>query len=189
MAVPLQAVAIPKEITATNVILPHKPSATIACSYVPGTTVLVVFINGLMSDKSSWIPVMSGIIRQRKTLASQEFPSMLAYDRYGVGMTEDRDPLDHGREQGHGHDCSDAAEDLHYLISHFSKGLKLRVVLVANSIGCAIARLYAQNHPVAAMLLLDSIMANSDFDFWPDPDAPGFIKEDLPDDLWINVLR
>ena len=197
MAVPLQAVAIPKEITAKSVTLPHKPTATIACSYVSGTdpAVLVVFLNGLMSDKSSWLPVISGIIRQRQSLASPEFPSMLAYDRYGVGMSEDRDPLDQGREQGHGHDCRDAAEDLHYLIQHFGEGLKLlsgeklRVVLVANSIGCAIARLYAEKHPVAAVLFLDSIIANSNFDFWPDPDAPGFDKRKLPDDVSVEVLR
>ncbi len=197
MAVPLQAVAIPKEITATTVILPHKPTATIACSYVSGTdpAVLVVFLNGLMTDKASWIPVISGVIRQRKSLESPEFPSMLAYDRYGVGLTEDRDPLDQGREQGHGHDCKDAAEDLHHLISHFSKGLKLlsgeklRVVLVANSIGCAISRLYAERYPVAAVLFLDSIMANSNFDFWPDPDAPWFDKRDLPADVSVEVLK
>ncbi|CAF9925698.1 hypothetical protein IMSHALPRED_006757 [Imshaugia aleurites] len=197
MTVPLQAVAIPKEITATHVTLPHKPTATMACSYVSGTdpAVLVVFLNGLMTDKSSWVPVISGIIRQRKSRASPEFPSMLAYDRYGVGMSEDRDPLDQGREQGHGHDCRDAAEDLHYLIRHFSEGLKLlsgeklRVVLVANSIGCAIARLYAERYPVAAVLFLDSIMANSDFDFWPDPNAPGFDKRKLPDDVSVEVLR
>ncbi|CAD6589081.1 MAG: hypothetical protein ASARMPRED_003884 [Alectoria sarmentosa] len=197
MAVPLQAVAIPKEITATSVVLPHKPTATVACSYVSGTdpAVLVVFLNGLMTDKSSWVPVMSGIIRQSKSLASPEFPSMLAYDRYGVGMTEDRDPLDQGRERGHGHDCSDAADDLHHLISHFSNGSKLlsgeklRVVLVANSIGCAIARLYAEKYPAAALLLLDSIMANSDFDLWPDPDASGFDKGELPEDVSVEVLR
>ena len=177
--------------------LPHKPTATVACSYVSGTdpAVLVVFLNGLMTDKSSWIPVISGIIRRRKSLASPEFPSMLAYDRYGVGMTEDRDPLDQGRERGHGHDCRDAAEDLYHLISHFSKGLKLlsgeklRIVLVANSIGCAIARLYAERYPVAALLFLDSIMANSDFDIWPDPDAPSFDKRGLPDDVSVEVLR
>lgn len=197
MGVPLQAVAIPKEITATTVTLPHKPTATVACSYVSGTdpAVLVVFLNGLMTDKSSWIPVISGIIRRRKSLASPEFPSMLGYDRYGVGMTEDRDPLDQGRERGHGHDCRDAAEDLYHLISHFSKGLKLlsgeklRIVLVANSIGCAIARLYAERCPVAALLFLDSIMANSDFDIWPDPDAPSFDKRELPDDVSVEVLR
>lgn len=120
---------------------------------------------------------------------------MLAYDRYGVGLTEDLDPLDHGREPGHGHDCSDAAEDLHHLIGHFSKesklqsGEKLRVVLVGNSIGCAIARLYAERYPVAAVLLLDSIMANSNFDFWPDPDKQGFDKRELPADVSVEVLR
>ena len=197
MAVPLQAIAIPKEVTATTVVLPHKPTASIACSYVSGTdpAVLVVFLNGLMTDKSSWIPVIAGIIRQRKSLASPEFPSLLAYDRYGVGMTEDRDPLDQGKEPGHGHDCRDAAEDLHHLVQHFSKGLKLlsgeklRVVLVANSIGCAIARLYAGSHSVAAVLFLDSIMANSSFDFWPDPDAPTFDKRELPDDVSLEVLK
>ena len=197
MAVPLQAVAIPKEVTATTVTLAHKPTATVACSYVSGTdpAVLVVFLNGLMSDMSSWIPVMSGIIRRRKSLASPAFPSMLAYDRYGVGMTEDRDPLDQGRERGHGHDCRDAADDLHYLVGHFSKGLRLlsgetlRIVIVANSIGCAIARLYAESYPVAALLFLDSIMANSDFDVWPDPDQSGFEKRQLPDDVSVEVLR
>lgn len=197
MAVPLQAVAIPKEITATTVILPHKPTAALACSYVSGTdpAVLVVFLNGLMTDKSSWIPAISGIIRQRKGPASSKFPSMLAYDRYGVGMSEDRDPLDQGREQGHGHDCMDAAEDLHHLIGHFSKevkllsGEKMRVVLVANSIGCAIARLYAERYSVAAVLFLDSIMANSNFDPWPDPDKPGFDQRELPDDVSVEVLR
>lgn len=197
MAVPLQAVAIPKEITATTVILPHKPTAALACSYVSGTNpaVLVVFINGLMTDKSSWIPAISGIIRQRKGLASPGLPSMLAYDRYGVGLSEDRDPLDQGREQGHGHDCMDAAVDLHHLLAHFSKevkllsGEKMRVVLVANSIGCAIARLYAERYPVAAVLFLDSIMANSNFDPWPDPDKPGFDERELPDDVSVETLR
>ena len=65
----------------------------------------------------------------------------------------------------------------------------MRVVLVANSIGCAIARLYAARHPVAAILFLDSIIANSDFDFWPDPDAPGFDPRDLPADVTVEVLR
>lgn len=197
MAVPLQAVAIPKEIKATTVNLPHKPTAALACSYVSGTdpAVLIVFLNGLMTDKSSWIPVISGIIRQRKGLKSPELPSMLAYDRYGVGMSEDRDPLDQGREHGHGHDCMDAAEDLHHLIDHFSDRVKLpseekmKIVLVANSIGCAIARLYAERYPVAAVLFLDSIMANSNFDPWPDPDKPGFDKRELPDDVSVEALR
>ena len=121
---------------------------------------------------------------------------MLAYDRYGVGISEDRDPLDQGKERGHGHDCMDAAEDLYHLVAHFSKGVRLpsgetlKVVFVANSIGCAIARLYAAKYPVAAMLFLDSVPANSNFDFYPDPDKPGFDHHrDLPDDVSVEVLR
>ena len=113
---------------------------------------------------------------------------MLAYDRYGVGMS-DRDPLDRGREEGHGHDCQDAAGDLGFLIQHFEKGQKLKVVLVANSIGCAIARLFAERNPVAAVLFLDSIMADSNFDFWPNPDAPGFDARSLPADVSVPILR
>lgn len=36
---------------------------------------------------------MTGIIRVKP-----DFPPMLAYDRYGQGLTEDRDPQDTGRE-------------------------------------------------------------------------------------------
>ena len=197
MAAPQPAMAIPPEITTNTISLTHKPSASIHYSFARGDQdhILVVFLNGLMSDKATWIPVMAGIIRQRKDATPSGFPSMLAYDRYGQGMTEDRDLQDQGREEGHGHDCKDAANDLHHLIEQIAaekmqlKSERLRVVLVANSIGCAIARLYAQMHSVAAILLLDSILANSNFDFWPDPDADGFDKDQLPDDVSLEVLR
>ena len=105
-------------------------------------------------------------------------------------MTTDRDPQDSGHEEGHGHDIADAAVDLHELILQICEHEKgPRVVLVANSIGCAIARLYAQKHPVAAFLMLDSIMANSDFDFWPDPDSPDFNEDELADDVTLDELR
>ena len=136
---------------------------------------------------------MASIIRQRKGTPAG-FPSMLAYDRYGQGLTSDRDPQDEGREAGHGHDCASAAEDLRYLIQQISKGplgLKpeqLRLILVANSIGCAIGRLYAQSYPIAGFLLLDSIMANSNFDLWPNPDSPENQNADFGD-VPIDVLR
>lgn len=122
---------------------------------------------------------------------------MLAYDRYGQGVTEDRDPKDRGRERGHGHDVADAVEDLHQIIAQMAQLRlhatvdQLQLVLVANSIGCAIARLYAERYPgtVSALLLLDSIMANSNFDFWPDPDAKEFSEELLPRDVTVEVLR
>ena len=60
---------------------------------------------------------------------------------------------------------------------------KLRIVLVANSIGVAIARLYAHEYPrtVSGLLILDSTIANSDtISIFPDPDAPGFDENKLP---------
>ena len=195
-AEPQPAIAIPKEIISHHVALTHKPTASIHYSFagrIGKDSILVVFLNGLMTDKVTWIPVMAGIIRRRIGTAAG-FPSMLAYDRYGQGMSDNRDPADHGKEPGHGHDCKDAADDLHFLIEQVAReqmGIEvaqLHLVLVANSIGCAIARLYVHSHPVAAILFLDSIMANSNFDFWPDPDDPKFDKDVLPRDVSVEVL-
>lgn len=196
MVAPQPAMVVPREITHKTISLNHKPNAIIHYTFARGSNdpILVIFLNGLMSDKTSWIPVMAGIIRQRKGSATS-FPSMLAYDRYGQGMTSEHDPQDEGKEKGHGHGCKDAAGDLYQVILQISKDQMsttpdhLRIVLVANSIGCAIARLYAQSHPVSGLLFLDSIMANSDFDIWPNPDSPTFKPEDLPSDVPVETLR
>ena len=183
----------PPEIQDKFIELPHKPGAKLACSLVTGTDpdaqkTTIVFLNGLVADKSSWRPVMASIIRQRKGTPAG-YPTMLAYDRYGQGLTESRDPKDQGREQGHGHDCSDAAADVRQLILKVFDKDPQRLVLVGNSIGCAIARLYAALHPVAAILFLDSVMANSDFDVLPNPDAADFDKSQVPEDVTVEVLR
>ena len=185
---------LPIEIKHDTLALPHKPGATIHYSLARATesdaaSTMVVFLNGLMTDQSSWLPVMARIIRQRKGL-SPSFPSMLAYDRYGQGLTTDCDPQDKNKEEGYGHDCADAAFDLDCLLSQISKDQPApRLVLVANSIGCAIARLYAEQHPVAAILFLDSVMANSDFDLWPNPDVRDFDVDELPPDVTVELLR
>jgi len=197
MAAPQPAMAFPKEITHKTTNLIHKSNASIHYTFSlgpPKDDILVVFLNGLMTDAVTWLPVISGVIRQRKGTPAG-FPSMLSYDRYGQGMTNDHDPQDQGKEHGHGHDCADAAEDLRRLLDYVAmeemgtRVERLRIVIVANSIGCAIGRLYAQSYPVAALLFLDSIMANSNFDFWPDPDAPGFSKDELPEDVTLETLR
>lgn len=200
MALPQPAVAIPREISNGTINLTTKPSASIHYTFVQGNRgsipyQLVVFLNGLIADKASWLATIAGIVRTCKTTVG--VPCMLAYDRYGQGLTEDRDPQDRGREKGHGHDVADAVTDLHQLIAQIAQERlymseeELQIVLVANSIGCAIARLYAQTYPgsVTALLLLDSIMANSNFDFWPDPDAEGFDVNQLPNDVTVEVLR
>lgn len=200
MALPKPAFAIPREICSGTSELPSKPGATIHHTFAQGSSnpnCLVVFLNGLMADKASWLAVMAGLIRSPKAI-NYGIPSMLAYDRFGQGVTEDRDPLERGKEYGHGHDVADAVVDLHELISRISfeqlsvTASQLRILFVANSIGCAIARLYAQQRPgvVVGLLLLDSIMANSNFDWWPNPDLDGFNPEvDLPADVSVEVLR
>ncbi|KAL8965523.1 MAG: hypothetical protein Q9183_003808, partial [Haloplaca sp. 2 TL-2023] len=102
-----------------------------------------------------------------------------------------------GREPGRGHNVIDVVHDLHQLITEIVDGKLhtpldgVQLVLVANSIGCAIARLYAQSYPgtVTALLLLDSMMANSNFDWWPDPDAADFDPAELPTDVTIEALQ
>ena len=197
MAAPQPAIILPREITHDSITLSTKPGASIHYSFARSTDDhhLVVFLNGLMSTKATWLPVMGGIIRKRKIFPG--FPSMLAYDRYGSGLSEDPDPQDLGREKGYGHDVADTVRDLHEIISQvISEHIgavqsQVQLVLVGNSIGCAIARLYAQTYPgvVSGMLLLDSIMANSNFDWWPNPDAKDFDASQLPDDVTIEVLR
>ena len=176
--------------------LSTKPNASIHYSYLAAagssSAPLIVFLNGLMTNKSSWLAIMAQLTKR-----ISNHPTMLAYDRYGQGLTEDRDPQDQSREEGYGHDALDVATDLHRLISQFiEKHLERqnetpKVFLVAASIGCAIARLYAQEHPgtVSGLLFLDSIMANSNFDLWPDPDSEGFDPTSLPEDITIKVLR
>ncbi|KAL8635157.1 MAG: hypothetical protein Q9228_007326 [Teloschistes exilis] len=190
---------LPRELIHNNISLIAKPTAKIHYTFAAGkdlqhhTSTLVVFLNGLMSDKTSWLPVMSGVIRGRP----ESFPSLLAYDRYGQGLTGDRDPQDQGREGGYGHDVADVVKDLNQLIMQIAHDkmdknpAQLQLIFVANSIGCAIARLYAQSYPgsVTALLLLDPMMASSNFDWWPDPDSEGFDPKELPSDVTVQVLR
>ncbi|KAL8645811.1 MAG: hypothetical protein Q9226_007128 [Calogaya cf. arnoldii] len=191
---------LPRELTHDSMALKYKPTAKVHYTFAAGNRPeqepcrLVVFLNGLMTDKSTWLLVMAGIIRNHR---DNGFPSLLAYDRYGQGLTDDRDPQDRGQDKGRGHNVADAVHDLHQLVVQISnqeirKGeAELRLILVANSIGCAIARLYAEFYPgrVEGLLLLDPMIANSKFDWWPDPDSKNFNPEELPVDVTIDILR
>ncbi|KAL9598023.1 MAG: hypothetical protein Q9219_004779 [cf. Caloplaca sp. 3 TL-2023] len=190
---------LPRELIHDTIALSSKPTASIHYTFAKSPDTyqhprrLVAFVNGLMADKSQWLPVMAGVIRRHRTVG---FPSLLAYDRYGQGLTEDRDPQDQGQEQGRGHDVAHVVQDLHQLllqIGNIKLNInleQLEVVFVANSIGCVIARLYAQQYPgsVAALLLLDSMMSNSNFDWWPDPDSEDFDPQELPPDVTKKIL-
>lgn len=200
MTGPQPAMMLPRELKHNTITLESKPTASIHYTFARGVGFqsgphsMIVFLNGLMTDKSTWLPVMAEIIRGNKDAG---YPPLLAYDRFGQGLTDDRDPQDHGREPGRGHDVADAVHDLHQLITQVSRDKmettpqQVSLIFVANSIGCAIARLYGERYPgtVAALLLLDSIMANSNFDWWPDPDSDSFDPKELPEDVTIEVLR
>ena len=199
MAAPQPAMMLPRELTHDVIGLETKPTAKIHYTFAAGNKSkeephrLVVFLNGLMTDKSTWLPVMAGIIRSHR---DKGFPCLLAYDRYGQGLTEDRDPQDKGKDSGRGHDVADTVRDLHQLLTQiwleqFGETAEPRLILVANSIGCAIARLYAEYYPgrVEALLLLDPMIANSRFDWFPDPDSSDFDSSELPPDVTADVLR
>ncbi|KAI1798941.1 alpha/beta-hydrolase [Daldinia bambusicola] len=139
-------------------------------------------------------------------------PALLTYDRYGQGDSA-RDPADD--QHGGGHDIREVVADLHVLVreiwrtkiitkapstststptstSTSDENQTPKLVFVANSIGCVIGRFYAQTYPgaAAALLLLDSNMANSDqVSLFPDPDAPGFDPSALPSDSSVEDLR
>lgn len=134
-----------------------------------------------------------------------DYPPLLTYDRYGQGASA-RDPADDKRDDGT-HDIREVVSDLHKLVSYLyhtkiipctqaeeattSEDMP-KLVLVAHSIGCVIARLFAESFPrlVHALLLLDSNIANSDMvSIFPDPDASGFDPATLPDDVDVAELR
>lgn len=200
---PQPAIALPPSITFDSIRLDTKPTACLECSQVQSvgetgqSNILVVFLNGLIAPQSFWLPIMTLVLRHLNMSGGSVVsrPQMLAYDRYGQGRTIDRDPSDEGKEDGYGHDTLEVVRDLYQLIrqtTQDSDNQPRRIMFVANSIGCAIARLYAQEYPgaVAGMLLLDSIMANSDFvSIFPDPDAPDFDPESLPQDITPETLR
>jgi pimeloyl-ACP methyl ester carboxylesterase len=188
-----------QQITHSRVVLSSKPSAALATSHTSarGDTgiadILIVFLNGLILPRAPWIPVMAAILRRFADVDA--LPQMLAYDRFGQGDS-DPDPLDDepGKEPGYGHTVPDVVEDLHQLIRQTiaaSYGARRRVVFVASSIGCALARLYTQQYPesVAGVILLDSMMANQNFiDMFPDPSAPGFDPSTLPHGITPEIM-
>ncbi|KAI1341734.1 Alpha/Beta hydrolase protein [Xylariaceae sp. FL0016] len=208
-APPQAAIALPPAIKFTTVRLETKPSAELACTQVEGSgdtrysSIFVVFLNGLIAPQSLWLPVMALMLRRLKLRPAANNstgpprPQMLAYDRYGQGKSVGRDPGDEDREPGYGHGPLDVVRDLHQLIGQTAQrgagDVALpRLLFVANSIGCVLARLYAQRYPgtVAGMLLLDSMMANTDFvSIFPDPDSEGFDPDTLPSGVTSDMLR
>jgi pimeloyl-ACP methyl ester carboxylesterase len=182
----------PNPITHSTMQLPTKPTSNLSYTFYPGsqsTKTLVLFLNGLILSQSSWSPTILAL--QTKALDTRIAQlHLLSYDRYGQGTS---DPHPNGT-----HDILDVVSDLHTFLTLFcSQELhttvsELQIMLVCNSIGCAIARLYANAYPttISGIIFLDSIMANVDLvDLWPDVDAPGFDESTLPKYATVEEIR
>lgn len=182
--------------------LATKPSAqlcyslTRAVSPRQSDTSLIVFVNGLGLAQTGWEDAIANLLQSGMV----HLPSMLTYDRFGQGQTVDRDPNDQGAaDPSHGHDCVSAIRDMHQLVTQIIQdemGIAnvddVELLMVGNSIGCALIRLYAQHHPgtLAGALFLDSTLTNSDFvSLFPDPDAPDFDQDGLPPGVTPENLR
>ncbi|KAI1102180.1 alpha/beta-hydrolase [Jackrogersella minutella] len=194
--------------------LPHKPDSPLSYRFLPGqgplsTTHIVVFLNGLIMPQTGWLPTIEDLQRRwAESGEAKNYPSLLTYDRFGQGESA-RDPADelHG---GH-HGVVDVIADLSTLIYEVwrtraqgaasdqqpgqtgTAGKRLpRLILVGNSIGCVLARLFDGADPgrMDALLLLDSNIANSDLvSIFPDPDARGFDPAALPAGATVGDLR
>ncbi|KAI9147537.1 hypothetical protein HJFPF1_12563 [Paramyrothecium foliicola] len=181
--------------------LASKPTSRISYSFSPAisaskmTPRLVVFVNGLGLPQAGWT---TAILKLRQ-MAGLDVPAILTYDRYGQGRTVDRDPVDGlAIDPCHGHDCVDAAHDMRELISQVASEMmgisnvnNLQLVLVANELGCAIARLYAQEYPgtVSGIIFLASTLTNTDFvSLFPDPDSHYF-GGSLPANATLDEVR
>jgi pimeloyl-ACP methyl ester carboxylesterase len=185
---------------AHEIELPSKPGAKLRIQTYTRSPLqdgslptLAVFLNGLMSPQSTWNPALDILLSQLDSP-----PSILTYDRYGQGDS-DPDPSD-PPDTVYGHDARCVVVDLHELIAKVCTsilhlpppGPNLRLVFVANSIGCPLSRLYAAAHPgtISGFIFLDSMMANTDFvSLFPDPDAPDFDSDSLPSDISVDDIR
>jgi pimeloyl-ACP methyl ester carboxylesterase len=91
-----------------------------------------------------------------------------------------------------------AIRDLHHLLENKCRKsfgtdvTKMRLVLVCNALGCALARLYAAAYPgrIEGFLFLDSAIANSELmSAFPDPDSPGFDTSKLAPGVTVDNIR
>lgn len=176
-----------------HVKLARQPEVQIGCSYFAAsleapTNALIVCISGIDNTQKIWFPMIAAL-RQK---SSKNMPPILTYDRVRRGTSIGQNADVPGRPVGYGRDCLDAAHDIREVVVDVAKTRmnvpperidNLDIIFVASSLGCAIARLYADAYPrtVVGLLMLDSTIANSDtVSLFPNPGAPGFSAEKLP---------
>ena len=183
-----------------EITIPSHPATPIHYSYVPGSGrlknglgPLIIFLSGLNDPRKIWTPVLRAINKDNGAPDIFQLP-MLLYDRFGSGETGKKDI-------SKTHDAMAAANDLRELIASVAeKHLKIKpneinslpIIFVGHSFGGVIAELYAKQYPrtVLALLLLDPSPTDTDGESWfPDPDAPDFKSETLPEGITADMLR
>jgi pimeloyl-ACP methyl ester carboxylesterase len=123
--------------------------------------VLVVLVGGLALPMQSWASTVSGL--------KQRIPdvSILAFDRWNRGKST-APPLNRNGVN----DISTSANDL-WLLLRILNLEQRRLVLVGQSMGCAIIRMLAIQSPqanIVGVVFIDSMIANSDFtSVFPEP--------------------
>lgn len=189
--------------------LPSKPSARLSYSFRPqsqGETGsgqpqrLLIFLSGIDNRSKSWQAAIASFIRLSQ-IRRLSIPPILIYDRYGIGLS-DRHPSETDKHSKLRYSILEAMYDLHELVVQIALeklGYKeaevhrLNIVFASHSMGCFIARLYAQEYPgtVEALLLIDSGISNTAVqDFVPDPDRPTHVyKYNVPSDVTPDMCR
>lgn len=167
-----------------------KPTARLSYSFIPqpsGRTGrhskrLLVFLSGIDNSQTIWQGTLKKLVSLSR-INGFDLPPMLVYDRYGAGSS-DHDPSDAGNPPEQYHDAVESMHDLRQLIIQIAPihlGLAenelhdLRIIFCAYSIGCCIARFYADAYPgtVEALLLIDSATAGTAIEnMMPNPDIP-----------------
>ena len=171
--------------------------------------VLLVFLNGLDIPAALWQSSLRILLNKRPSGIS-----LLAYDRFGQGLSVDRHPKDETtHDPSHGHDLVDAAVDLYELLNHVystefqhSSGIETirvtssaelaveHVVLIAHSLGCQLAEVFAEKYPgiISGLVLLDPsphAEAGDLLSVLPDPKSPGILNKCLPLGVTVDGLN
>ncbi|KAJ9658982.1 hypothetical protein H2198_003411 [Neophaeococcomyces mojaviensis] len=171
----------------------------------------IIFLNGLGLPQAFWQPTIqllhSDVEANPASLHDEIY--VTTYDRYGQGFSRPQQispttkiaPADPTWKPDR-HDCLDSVHDLAQLVEKLSVRVltegrendkrQFRILLVGQSLGVPIARLFADKHGdhVAALMLIDSNMANVNMvNLLPDPDAPEFNADQLPEDTSVEQLR
>ena len=189
--------------------LSSKPSARLNYSFRPQTPgeastkrsqSLLVFLSGVDDRRKSWKAAIASFMWLSQC-QGVPLPPMLLYDRYGLGLS-DRHPSDADRNSKERYSILNAMYDLHELIVQIAQEKlgyqeaevpRLNIVFASHSLGCFIARLYAQAFPgtVDALLLVDSGISNTALqDFIPNPDKPSHsYKYQVPSDVTPDMCR